>query len=68
MEILITGIGGMVGTHLTDRLWSAGIKPHGMYFNSTVPMSEIDGKCVPHECDVRDFLHVYRLMDRSGPM
>ena len=67
MEVLITGIGGMVGTHLTDLLWSTGIKPHGFFYNSTVPISEVGGKCFAYECDVRDFLHTYRLMEKIRP-
>lgn len=67
MKVLITGIGGMVGTHLTDYLLREGISPLGLYYNSTVSLAEIDRRATLEECDVRDALRIYRLMDGFRP-
>lgn len=67
MRVLITGIGGMVGSHLTDHLFSQGVQPLGIYYNSTVPLSEIDGRATLEECDVRDALRVLGLIDDFRP-
>ncbi|MFH1112360.1 MAG: GDP-mannose 4,6-dehydratase [Pseudomonadota bacterium] len=67
MRVLITGIGGMMGSHLTDYLSGQGIRPLGIHYNSTVPLSEIGGRATLEECDVRDALRVLRLIDDFRP-
>jgi len=67
MNIMITGIGGMVGTHMTDYLYERGIRPVGLYYNSTVPLSELGDQADLFECDVRDALRVYRLIKDHRP-
>jgi GDP-4-dehydro-6-deoxy-D-mannose reductase len=67
MSVMITGIGGMVGTHMTDFLYESGIRPIGLYYNSTVSLSELRGRADLVECDVRDALQVYRLVDKHRP-
>jgi len=67
MNVMITGIGGMVGTHMTDYLHERGIRPVGLYYNSTVPLSELADRADLYECDVRDALRVYRLVNEYRP-
>jgi GDP-4-dehydro-6-deoxy-D-mannose reductase len=44
-----------------------GIRPIGLYYNSTIPLSELDGRAEIVECDVRDALLVYSLIDKYRP-
>jgi len=67
MKVMITGIGGMVGTHMTDYLHKRGIAPLGIYYNSTVPLSELGDRAQLEECDVRDAFRVYRLINEYRP-
>ncbi|TCP10553.1 hypothetical protein EV683_12337 [Crenobacter luteus] len=46
MNIMITGIGSMVGTHMTDYLYECGGRPVGLYFNSTAPLFDVDRNCL----------------------
>lgn len=64
---MITGIGGMVGSHMTDHYAAIGVRPVGLYFNSTVQLSELRDRAELFECDVRDSLRVLRLIDRFRP-
>lgn len=57
----------MVGSHLTDYLFQQGIRPLGIHYNSTVPLTEIDGRATLEECDIRDALRVFRLIDEFRP-
>lgn len=66
-RILITGIGGMVGSHMTDFYVAKGIRPIGIYFNSTIPLSEIQGKAELIECDVRDALRILKIIAHHRP-
>ncbi len=67
MNVMITGIGGMVGSHMTDYLCEKGIRPVGLYYNSTIALSEIGDRAHLVECDVRDAFHVYRLINEYRP-
>jgi GDP-4-dehydro-6-deoxy-D-mannose reductase len=66
-EVMITGVGGMVGSHLTDHYFAAGTNVVGLYFNSTVQTSELQGRAELVECDVRDSLRVLALVDEHRP-
>ena len=55
MLSLITGIGGMVGSHLAELLLKKGDRVVGIYYNSTVNIEEISQDAVLTECDVRYF-------------
>jgi nucleoside-diphosphate-sugar epimerase len=66
MKILITGVGGMVGSHLADYL----SKEHqvvGTYYKPTINLSEITGKVELIECDVRYYKWLYSCMDIHRP-
>ncbi len=67
MNVMITGIGGLIGSHLTDYFCTVGIRPVGLYYNSTVPLTELGDRAELVECDVRDALHVYRLVEHYRP-
>lgn len=68
MQVLITGTGGMVGSHLTDYLFDkTNIRPVGIYYKPTVALEEISGKARLEECDIRDALSVLRLIDEYRP-
>ena len=55
-KIMITGVGGMVGSHLTDYYSSkGGFDVLGTYFTPTTDIGEIEGTARLEECDIRDF-------------
>jgi GDP-mannose 4,6-dehydratase len=66
MNILITGIGGMVGSHLADYL----VKNHrviGTYYKPTVNLSELPKDIELVECDVRYFNRLYSIIKQYKP-
>lgn len=67
MQTLITGIGGMVGSHLTDYLCPRTNRPIGIYYNSTIPISEVSENAILKECDIRDALGVLKIIDETRP-
>ncbi len=67
MKILITGIAGMVGSHLTDYFFERDVSVSGLYYNPTVPITEIQGRAQIEECDIRDALNVFRIIDDLRP-
>jgi nucleoside-diphosphate-sugar epimerase len=66
-RVMITGIGGMVGSHMTDHYAAAGVRPVGLYFNSTVRVGELRDRADLFECDIRDPFRVLGLVDRFRP-
>ena len=67
MKSLITGIGGMVGSHLSDYLLGIGDNLTGIYFNSTINLKEIPKGADLIECDVRFFKNVYDVISGKLP-
>lgn len=67
MSVMISGIGGMVGSYLTEYLHDFGSRPVGLHYNSTVSLSKLGDRADLVECDVRDALLVYRLIERHRP-
>jgi len=67
--ILITGAGGMIGSHLIDRLSCLVGKDNIMasYYKPTIDMKEIEGKAIFVESDVRYFEDLYRIVERYRP-
>lgn len=53
MNILVTGAGGMVGSHLVERLYSEGHNVVGTYYKPTTDISELPAGIKMVECDVR---------------
>lgn len=69
-HVYITGVGGMVGSHMVDTLAARGLTPDritGTYFNPTTDISEIKGKVTLTELDVRYGAPLQELIARIKP-
>jgi GDP-4-dehydro-6-deoxy-D-mannose reductase len=69
MGILITGAGGMVGSHMIDQFISEG-KGEGLvgtFYKATIDLEDIRGKCELHECDVRYMKGITELILKHKP-
>ncbi len=53
MNILVTGAGGMVGSHMVELLHSQGENVIGTYYRPTTDISELPPEIKMIECDVR---------------
>jgi nucleoside-diphosphate-sugar epimerase len=53
MTVLVTGAGGMVGSHMVERLYKEGHNVIGSYYNPTTDITEISSEINMIECDVR---------------
>ena len=53
MSILVTGAGGMVGSHMVEIFHSMGEDVIGTYYKPTTDITEIDKKIRMIECDLR---------------
>jgi len=68
MKVLITGAGGMVGSHMIDRFHAEGGKEvTGTFFRPTVDLEDIKGKAALHEVDVRYQLGVAKIVLELRP-
>lgn len=54
MKIFITGVGGMMGTHLVDFLIEKNHEVMGIDFVPTTDIRELNKKALYIECDIRD--------------
>ena len=67
MKILVTGAGGMVGSHMVEMLHTRGETVLGTFYKPTVDLSELD-KCIKMlECDVRYFQSVLNIISLFKP-
>ena len=67
-KVLITGAGGMVGSHMVETLSSAGgYKIIGTYYKPTTILSEFDPNIEMIECDVRYQEHVDKIISDFMP-
>ena len=53
MNILVTGAGGMVGSHMVELLHARGENVIGTYYKSTTDIKELSPEIKMIECDVR---------------
>lgn len=53
MNIMVTGAGGMVGSHMVELLHLKGENVIGTYYKPTVDIKEIPKNIKMIECDVR---------------
>ena len=53
MKVLVTGAGGMVGSHMVELLHDQGHDVLGTYYKPTTDIMEIDPSIRMEECDVR---------------
>src|SRR5438045_2801086 len=67
--VFITGSAGMVGSHLIDHYSKTLPKKNiiGTWFNPTIDLHDLDGKCKARELDVRDKKEVFKLIDKHRP-
>lgn len=67
MRVMITGAGGMVGTHMVDYFAANGICPIGTYYKPTVNIAEVRSEAELIECDVRYFTNVFDIIQHVKP-
>ncbi len=65
--VLITGAGGMVGSHMTDVFVEQGVNVVGTYYKPTVPFSDLNPKATLLECDVRYFQKLLKIVKQYKP-
>lgn len=53
MNILVTGAGGMVGSHMVELLHSQGNQVVGTYYKPTTDINELPSEIKMIECDIR---------------
>ncbi|MCF8236739.1 MAG: GDP-mannose 4,6-dehydratase [Saprospiraceae bacterium] len=69
-KIYITGVGGMVGSHMVDTLAKEGLSPDqiiGTYYKPTTDIAEIKGKATLSELDIRYSAPVHDLIRAVKP-
>ncbi|MBR4059729.1 MAG: GDP-mannose 4,6-dehydratase [Lachnospiraceae bacterium] len=67
MKVLVTGAGGMVGSHMVELLYSQGYDVLGTYYKPTTDITEIDPAIHMEECDVRYYQAVLRVIMKFQP-
>jgi len=67
MRVLVTGAGGMVGSHMVELLYNNGNEVLGTYYKPTTDINELDSNIRMIECDVRYFQNVQRIISEFKP-
>lgn len=67
MRVMVTGAGGMAGTHMIERLHSSGHEVLGTYYKPTTDIDEINLEIKMAECDVRYYQFVLRMISDFKP-
>lgn len=67
MNILVTGAGGMVGSHLVERLHLEGHNVIGTYYKPTTDITTLPAGLKMVECDVRYYQAVLRIVTQLRP-
>lgn len=69
-KALITGVTGMAGSHLADYLLTLGnVEVHGTYRwrSRRENIEHLNGKITLHDCDVRDYKNVLKVIEGVKP-
>ncbi len=67
MNILVTGAGGMMGSHILDFLIAKGHNVLGIDFVPTTDIKEINKEATYLECDIRDKEKLTNILDKFKP-
>ncbi len=67
MRVLVTGAGGMVGSHMVELLHSRGVDVVGTYYKPTTDIKELPAEIKMIECDVRYASSVEKLIMEYMP-
>ncbi|EHI61367.1 GDP-mannose 4,6-dehydratase [Hungatella hathewayi] len=67
MSVLVTGAGGMVGSHMVEYFYQKGDLVIGTYYNPTINIKELDAKIPMIECDVRYPQSIESIIERFLP-
>lgn len=67
MKVLVTGAGGMVGSHMVEQLKNRGDVVLGTYYKPTTNITEIPSDIKLIECDVRYYQAVERIITSFKP-
>ena len=67
MKVLVTGAGGMVGSHMVELLHDQGHEVLGTYYKPTTDITELDPDIHMEECDVRYYQAVQRVISEFQP-
>jgi len=67
MTVLVTGAGGMVGSHMVELLYERGVNVVGTYYKPTIDISEINPAIKLLECDVRYASSVEKIIMEYQP-
>lgn len=67
MRVLVTGAGGMVGSHMVEYLYNKGDEVIGTYYKPTTDLSEIPSEISMVECDVRYATGIERIIRDHMP-
>lgn len=67
MKILVTGAGGMVGSHMVELLYEQGHDVLGTYYKPTTNIRELNSEIKMTECDVRYYQSVQRIIMEFQP-
>lgn len=67
MKVMVTGAGGMVGSHMVELLHSRGEDVVGTYYKPTTDITELDSAIRMIECDVRYAPSVEKIIMEHRP-
>lgn len=67
MKVMVTGAGGMVGSHMVELLHAQGYDVLGTYYKPTTDITELDPTIKMVECDVRYYQSVERIIKEFQP-